>query len=208
MGKEYAYIDVGATNTESSEAYTQAWIERVVAQSTLEPQAKALIRADALIPVEFSIFDSDDSQRQPIIVEHDSLPLWHILNDRFPWQAYAGKQQNTDSVQTKVLMPYFYGEVARELNFTRFFLGRIHVGGQIHAGFWVQHELVMPYQAVLKTEVVVLSVWNTYAEMMAEIWFDLPPTSRGANQWPKAISLEWPGMRIGAQSQPVLARIG
>ncbi|QDG60674.1 hypothetical protein [Pseudomonas sp. NIBRBAC000502773] len=200
MGKEYAYIDVGATNTESSEAYTQAWIERVVAQSTLEPQAKALIRADALIPVEFSIFDTDDSQRQPIIVEHESLPLWHILNDRFPWQAYAGKQQNTDSVQTKVLMPYFYGEVARELNFTRFFLGRIQVGGQIHAGFWVQHELMMPNQAVLKTEVVVLSVWNTHAEMMAEIWFDLPPTSLGANQWPKAISLEWPGMRIGAQS--------
>ncbi|WP_438868547.1 hypothetical protein [Pseudomonas sp. L1(2025)] len=201
MRKEYAYIEVGATNVDSGEAHTQAWIQRTLAKSKLKPSAKALISTRSLIPVEFSIFDdSDASQSQPIIVQREEVQLWHLLNNRLPWKAFTNKQQRTANVQAKALMPAFYGEVAGELNFTQFLLSRILGEQQVQTGTWVRHILMRSPRALLKTEVVVLSVWNIRNEQMVEIWFDVPLIALGIDQWPKAISLKWPGMRIGVQS--------
>jgi len=110
MQREYAYINVGAPNNLTSEAAVKAWLDRVLSASALEPQAKALITTQSLIPVEFSILEEGAEPGSPaLIVERQEMPLWKILDKRFTWRASVGKNQSTDSVQVNVLFPKFYG---------------------------------------------------------------------------------------------------
>lgn len=200
MEKEYAYFNVGVTGRGSSEGYVQSWIERVLNLSTLDPEAKKLINSQSLLPVEFKVFeDSTDEGAEPIIVEREEVPLWHILTDQYPWQSSYGKRQVESNVQVTVQMPAFYEGLTRELTHTRFLLGSIRISGQTSVNGLTKQNLVLPAVTLSKNEVVLLSVWSVSKLLMAEIWFDVSPAYRGASQWPKQISDHWPGMRIGNQ---------
>lgn len=201
MQREYAYIKVGASSIQSSEASVKAWLERVVGNSGLEPVAKALITTQSMIPVEISILEEgDDPHRAALIVERVEMRLWHILDRRIGWQADVGKNHQSDSVQIKVLFPSFYGALASRLTASRYFLESLKPSGQARSESWVKYDLDIASRPLLKTETVLLSVWSTSRRELAEIWFDLPLISLGAEQWPKAISTAWPGMRIGART--------
>ena len=60
MEKEYAYIDRKADEQGSSEAYVQRWLDRVLDNSTLDLNAKHLIKTQSKLPVEFRIFDGTE----------------------------------------------------------------------------------------------------------------------------------------------------
>lgn len=201
MQREYAYIKVGAPNNQSSEAAVQAWLNRVVSASDLDPEAKALISTQSLIPVEFSILEEGDEPHRPaLIVERQELSLWHILDRRFDWQAEVGKGQKSDSVKIKVLFPTFYGALASQLTASRYFLESLKYSGQARSGAWQKCDLNIDLRPLLKTQTVLLSVWSTGMRELAEIWFDLPLISLGERQWPKAVGTAWPGMRLGMRS--------
>jgi hypothetical protein len=201
MQREYAYINVGAPNNLTSEAAVKAWLDRVLSASALEPQAKALITTQSLIPVEFSILEEGAEPGSPaLIVERQEMPLWKILDKRFTWRASVGKNQSTDSVQVNVLFPKFYGALAQRLTAHRYFLDSLRVSGQAQSVEWEERGLAIATRPLLKTEVVLFSVWGASKRLLADIWFDLPLISLGAGQWPRAIGTGWPGMRIGARS--------
>ncbi|CAM2735401.1 hypothetical protein SAMN04490207_1052 [Pseudomonas gessardii] len=201
MEKEYAYIDSQADERWNSEAYVRNWLERVLDASTLEPSARQLINTRSMLPVEFRVFDefeTDDSS--PLIVLREEVPLWHILTDRYPWRSFYGKGQPEGNVKASVQMPEFYGALAQELTATRFFLSSIRIAGQRSEDEMLRQDLELPDRAVLKSEVVLLSVWGVSKRLLAEIWFEVTPSERGASKWPKMISGQWPGMHIGVRS--------
>ncbi|AIG01051.1 Uncharacterised protein [Pseudomonas fluorescens] len=202
MEKEYAYIDRKADEQGSSEAYVQRWLDRVLDNSTLDLNAKHLIKTQSKLPVEFRIFDGTEEgeERTPTIVVREEVALWHILNDRYPWCSFYGKAQMDGNVEAAVQMPKFYGALARELTAAKFFMSRVRSSGQHTVNQLVRHNLDLPDRALLKTEVVLLSVWGVSKRLLAEIWFEVLPTELGASRWPRMISGEWPGMRIGVRS--------
>ena len=202
MEKEYAYIDRQNDDQGSSEAYVEHWLDRVLNTSTLDASTKHLVNTQAKLPVEFKIFDGTEQgdERTPLITAREEVALWHILNDRYPWRSFYGKSQMEAEVETSVQMPKFYGALAQQLTATQFFMSRVRTNGQHVPGSLVRHDLELPDRAVLKTEVVLLSVWGTSKRLLAEIWFEVSPAERSAGQWPKMISGEWPGMRIGVRS--------
>ncbi|KTB54811.1 hypothetical protein AO066_14630 [Pseudomonas fluorescens] len=201
MEKSYAYVSVGATSLASSEREIQRWIDdRVLQRSRLTPEAKALIKTTSRIPVKFSVYvDRDITDQPPIIEAWEELPLWHVLNERYDWKNFVGKWQKT-SVRVEPRMPRYYGAVAEQLTFTRFFLDSIRTASQSRVTTGTSYYLVLPERNLVKTEVVLCSVWSTTKRLLAKIWFDVPLNALSLRDWPKAISTAWPGLRIGARS--------
>ncbi|WP_395607344.1 hypothetical protein [Pseudomonas sp. B22129] len=197
MDKEYAYIVTGAKDFRSSEASVTAWLEKELSASDLDADAKAMITGQSLVLVEFRVLENEEPA---LIIERELMPLWQILDNRFSWKADAGKGQSSSKLTVTVLHPKFYQHAARRLLPHRYFLNSLRAAGQVRDTPWVKCNLELPQRSLLKTEVVLFSVWGASLRVLAEIWLDVPLIALGPRDWPKAIANAWPGMRIGVRS--------
>ncbi|WP_135308203.1 hypothetical protein [Pseudomonas nabeulensis] len=197
MESKYAYVDTAGLRSDSSELYIQAWIDRVLQRSQLDQDAKSLINTSTMIPVKFSV--SVDPEQDPLIVEWEEVPLWHVLNNHYRWESFPAKGQ-TSTLTVAPRMPSFFGETVKQMTPARFFMDSIRGIGQSRSLASNPYPLVLPDRSLLKTEIVVCHVWGRQGRLLALFWFDVPPISLSVTQWPRLIGTTWSGLRIGARS--------
>jgi len=110
MQREYAYINVGAPNNLTSEAAVKAWLDRVLSASALEPQAKALITTQSLIPVEFSILEEGAEPGSPaLIVERQKCPCGKSSTSALPGARVSEKTNRLTACRSMFCFPSFTG---------------------------------------------------------------------------------------------------